>query len=558
MAIKNANIFNNVRFILKNDELATWQNSTGVLEKGEIALARVTVNKVDPISGNTVAVPTYLMKVGDGVNKFANLNWLTAPASDVYGWAKKANFPIKKIGTGNTVVDAVWVPADQATGETEPYNQGYLKVTMGDRLETVTEGLKINIDTTNPLQPIIKHETTTRKDSANAGVTAEFGKAFTIVDEITSDETGHITAVKTKEITLPTLEKVEIPDIVPTDDDIVILTADGHAIDAKHKEYNPSEFSSAEIKLDKDNKSAVIGLKTPVYDKYGHLTQVTTNNLLVDLDGFKTKQLAYNTPNADGNATAFIDTITQDENGEIVVTKKNITAADLGLSNAMHFIGSFTEAPTKRSDGSALVAGDVYLNTANHKEYVYDLNGSWIELGDEGSHALKTITITANEGLEGGGTLEANRTIGIKDGGVLEGKLEQNVKDALALARTALQEKDISDRKVTQEPVVNKITDAAHVLTSLTQNANGDIAYEVKKLTPADIGAAPADNYKVKQTAVVDPTANGEDTEFIDSISQNENGVITVTKKKVNYSTDNLTMGDKTIVFNCGGAFDAE
>lgn len=552
MAIENANIFNNVRFILKNDELATWQNSTGILEKGEIALTRVAVNKVDPITGNTVAVPTYLMKVGDGVNRFANLNWLTAPASDVYGWAKKANLPIKKIGTGNTVVDAVWVPADQATGETEPYNQGYLKVTMGNRLEAVTKGLKIDIDTTNPLQPIIKHETTTRTDGINTGITAEFGKAFTIVDEITSDETGHITAVKTKEITLPTPEKVQIPDIVPTDDDIVILTADGYAIDAKHKEYNPSEFSSVEIKLDKDNKSALIGLKTPVYDKYGHLTQVTTNNLLVDLDGFKTKQLAYNTPNADGNATAFIDTITQNENGEIVVTKKNITAADLGLSNAMHFIGSFAEAPADA------VAGDVYLNTANHKEYVYDLNGNWIELGDEGSHALKTITITANEGLEGGGTLEANRTIGIKNLGVTEGKLEQNVQDALALARTALQEhQDISDRKIVQDPVANKITDAAHVLTSLTQNANGDIAYEVKKLTPADIGAAPADNYKVKQTAVVDPTANGEDTEFIDSISQNENGVITVTKKKVNYSTDNFIQGSKLIIFNCGGAFNA-
>ena len=41
-------------------------------------------------------------------------------------------------------------------------------------------------------------------------------------------------------------------------------------------------------------------------------------------------------------------------------------------------------------------------------------------------------------------------------------------------------------------------------------------------------------NYKVKQTPVSDPTANGSALTFIDSISQDANGVITVTKKNLN------------------------
>ena len=41
-------------------------------------------------------------------------------------------------------------------------------------------------------------------------------------------------------------------------------------------------------------------------------------------------------------------------------------------------------------------------------------------------------------------------------------------------------------------------------------------------------------NYKVKQTAVSNPSANGNATAFIDSISQDTNGVITVTKKNLN------------------------
>jgi hypothetical protein len=115
---------------------------------------------------------------------------------------------------------------------------------------------------------------------------------------------------------------------------------------------------------------------------------------------------------------------------------------------------------------------------------------------------------------------------------------------------------DISGKKDKQTAVANKITDAAHVLSVLSQNANGDISYEVKKLTPADIGAQPAGNYqeagnyKVKQTPVVDPTAfklTGTVLHYIDTLSQNENGEITATKKSVDLKS---VIGDLTDVMN--------
>ena len=86
----------------------------------------------------------------------------------------------------------------------------------------------------------------------------------------------------------------------------------------------------------------------------------------------------------------------------------NVTASDLGLSSAMHFKGTVTALPTI-SNGN-YVDGDVILNTTDKKEYVCS-GGSWVELGDEGSYALKTITITAEDGLTGGGSLAANRAI---------------------------------------------------------------------------------------------------------------------------------------------------
>ena len=43
-------------------------------------------------------------------------------------------------------------------------------------------------------------------------------------------------------------------------------------------------------------------------------------------------------------------------------------------------------------------------------------------------------------------------------------------------------------------------------------------------------------NFKVTQTAVLSPTANGNTTAFIDTISQDTNGNITVTKKNLDTS----------------------
>jgi hypothetical protein len=44
----------------------------------------------------------------------------------------------------------------------------------------------------------------------------------------------------------------------------------------------------------------------------------------IDLTGYKTKQTAVSSPSASGNTTSFIDTISQDANGKITVTKKNV------------------------------------------------------------------------------------------------------------------------------------------------------------------------------------------------------------------------------------------
>lgn len=86
----------------------------------------------------------------------------------------------------------------------------------------------------------------------------------------------------------------------------------------------------------------------------------------------------------------------------------NITSSDLGLSQALKFIGKFDSLPT----ASDYAVGNVVL--VGSKEYVLiETSGTktWDEMGDESSHALNTITITGTGALGGGGNLQSNRTI---------------------------------------------------------------------------------------------------------------------------------------------------
>ena len=80
----------NTRIISKHGDLSSWNSSSLALKTGEIALARVETTKPDG-HGGFYKVPTYLMKVGDNNKTFSQLEWLAAPASDVYEWAKKSS-----------------------------------------------------------------------------------------------------------------------------------------------------------------------------------------------------------------------------------------------------------------------------------------------------------------------------------------------------------------------------------------------------------------------------------------------------------------------------------
>lgn len=98
-----------------------------------------------------------------------------------------------------------------------------------------------------------------------------------------------------------------------------------------------------------------------------------------------------------------------------------ITAADLGLSQALKFVGSTNDimkdgqknTPTGISEPSI---GDVVLSNGNG-EFVW-LGENWEALGSENSYVLKTVKIGAGNGLSGGGQLSSDVTLSVNFGNI--------------------------------------------------------------------------------------------------------------------------------------------
>ena len=112
-----------------------------------------------------------------------------------------------------------------------------------------------------------------------------------------------------------------------------------------------------------------------------------------------------------------------DEHGHIT-SKSPLTAGDLGLDKAMHFVGVSTTDPVSSTGATvaghtgSFVAGDVCIykrgSETGYEEYVYT-GAAWELLGDADSYALKSIKVEGDGTyVTGGGDLSQNRKLSHK------------------------------------------------------------------------------------------------------------------------------------------------
>lgn len=153
------------RIINKNGSYSEWIASDLVLKKGEIALVEFTTTQ-QVADGTVIYVPTYLMKVGDGTHTFSGLNWLSAPASDVYNWAKVESVNDLDLST-HTAITSILAAIDALKYDVSDNGTGFVTaVTQADGKITVTK------------------KTITVEDISNI---AENYAAKSIVDQLTTD-----------------------------------------------------------------------------------------------------------------------------------------------------------------------------------------------------------------------------------------------------------------------------------------------------------------------------------------------------------------------------------
>ena len=160
-------------------------------------------------------------------------------------------------------------------------------------------------------------------------------------------------------------------------------------------------------------------------DSVVNLVNTNQDNISDIISGTQTVGVATKANSTKGILTVGNSTF----NGSNNVT---IKAKDLGLTGALVYKGistseitdGGTETPTINGTAVTMTAADagnivLYKNASSKifKEFVWT-GTAWELLGDEGSYALKTITIGAGDGLKGGGSLNDNIDIAVNPDGI--------------------------------------------------------------------------------------------------------------------------------------------
>ena len=211
---------------------------------------------------------------------------------------------------------------------------------------------------------------------------ADYKISVVVDDETIKIVDGKLTAI---------IPEVEIPDITASDDDVVILTAEGHAVSAAHAKKGPEGGATKGAAADAEIKAfgGSIEFKVPnvTVDEYGHTTALDEKTIKVSIP----------------NAPADNDTKTSVESGDdyIVVdgslteNASNVFTVKINEATLKALIGSETTAAMEFKGATASLPenaqkGDIYKVSAtfivdaenNAESDEADPSGFITEVGD--------------------------------------------------------------------------------------------------------------------------------------------------------------------------------
>lgn len=541
----------NTRVLLKYDSLSNWQTKNPTLLAGELAIAYLADSHTTTTPDN--GTHPILFKVGPGA--FNSLPFASALAADVYAWAKKTNpdwndipevpeaklpiipgiklgLSVKDEGTGKFVTD---IEYDETTKtftvsrndvdwndiQNKPeFDFGVTEITAeGD------EEVKLEVDNSTGEVKITaehtKHAAGSAKTASTAAISGYAATGTIKIPKLVTNKHGHVTEIgeETVSIEMPPMQEFE-----DTNTAHEHTNGSGIKLDTNYA----TGGIEGTVKLDLNIAMELINSDIVIYDADDNTKTAIASMPASDFikDGMiQSVELVDRKENED-EATGQYLKITwniDDANSTDADDKEDVVYLDVTKLVDVYTGGTTDDITVSVSDTNVITAT---LNKQfKTKQASYSADGS------------TTKTITAVSQNENG---EVTVTY-----------------DDIAFPAPV----DISGKKDKQVAVANQITKPAHVLSSLTQNENGDISYGVKELTPGDIGAQPSGNYKEKQTAAA---YGPEDHKWINSLTQNENGEITATLTRPSaYDLEEVSTAKNStgtdvdcLIFYCGTASD--
>lgn len=332
------------------------------------------------------------------------------------------------------------------------------------------------------------------------------------------------------------------------------------------------------------------------------------------LDNAKQIQIAVSDPSVPSTGTkesiSFIDTITQNSNGDITPTKKEVRYATTTAKGVVTLADSISSSDTTAATPGAvedyvsdivsgLDASVTSIDGTNVQVKVTETDGKVTGVNittDDTINAtdLSNAINALDASVTGNGTnvdvtvTETNGKItgvSVADNSINSDDLNNTI-NALDSEVTSSDGTNVQV-KVTQTdgiitgvsvPTDNTInsTDLSTAINALDSTVSGNstnVTVSVTQTNGVLTGISVSDTAKTIQDVVADPIADGNSTTFIDSITQNENGEITATKKNVNFgvlsgykpkqtvvsdpsSTSTITIGSKDSQNNVISSFD--
>lgn len=411
----------------------------------------------------------------------------------------------------------------------------------------------------------------TTASNVKKSLDGEFGKTLKLnIPRITIDKQGHVNATADDEvsITLPTAPTIG-------DGKLTIKVGNGTTKASGDKTFTANQTEDTDITLpvytipetntllsDKANSSHTHDYagsssaggpatsadklntnagseKAPVYFKDGKPV-VTGQTLNRDISGnADTATIAGKVEHAlsisvggtpkgsyDGSAARTID----------------VNAADLKISGALVYIGRVATKPTGPQvtliDGTTITAeaGNVVICTGDNKEYLYDTDGNWVDLGSSTSYALKPH-IHGNISSDGYLT---NETGVVQTNSIVYSDSDGKISKGPTFDTTNTTKRFLAENG-NWEQSSHHTSGTWSGLTYTAKSVNG--AGELKFTIPTGTGATSValgnhnhdTAYKKIQTTVSSPATSTteKDISFIDTVSQDTQGKITATKKTV-------------------------